>query len=343
MKKILKGFAIVTFVCLAAALLAIQYVHSLMDKPLNLAEAAYILEIKKGDTLSRLAYRLSDEGMISHPRLFTLYGRYYGYATQIKTGEYQVVPGDTALVLLDKLKRGTVIRYSLTLIEGHTLKDFRKQLEDTPKLESVLSGVSSSEIMTKLGVPEHHFEGYFYPDTYYYQKGDSDYDILKRSFIRMNDVLTEEWKNRAEDLPYKTPYEALIMASIVEKETGQPSERAKIASVFVRRLQKKMRLQTDPTVIYGLQERYQGNLTRRHLREKTPYNTYRIFGLPPTPIANPGKDAIHAALHPEPTNALYFVARGDGSHYFSATLEEHQKAVRQYQLKKKKNYRSSPR
>jgi len=343
MKKTFKVFYTLTFMGVIAALLAIWFVHSQMEKPLNLVETPYTIEINKGDTLSRLAYRLSDAGIISSPRLFTLYGRYYGYATQIQVGEYQVTSEESASELLDKLKRGAVIRYALTLVEGHTVKDFRRQLEDTPKLEGVLSGISSSEIMAKLGVPERHFEGFFYPDTYYYQKGDSDYDILKRAFVRMNNVLAEEWKNKAKDLPYDTPYDALIMASIVEKETGQPNERAKIASVFVRRLQKRMRLQTDPTVIYGLHERYKGNLTRRHLREKTPYNTYRILGLPPTPIANPGKDAIHAALHPEPTNALYFVARGDGSHYFSSSLLEHQKAVRQYQLKKKENYRSSPR
>mgnify|MGYP000117690741 FL=1 len=202
--------------------------------------------------------------------------------------------------------------------------------------------LSNQEIEKLLGLEAtSHLEGQFYPDTYNFHKGDSDLDILKRAHNRLKTILGEEWAARQKDLPLESAYEALILASIIEKETGVPEERPEIAGVFVRRLQKKMRLQTDPTVIYGLGDNYQGNITRKHLRQDTIYNTYRISGLPPTPIALVGRAAIHAALNPKPGKSLYFVAKGDGSHYFSATLEEHNKAVRKFQLKRRSDYRSS--
>ena len=195
------------------------------------------------------------------------------------------------------------------------------------------------ELVAPIGQPE----GFFFPDSYHYARGATDWDIVQRAHAQMRAILEQEWQGRAEDLPYETPYEALIMASIIERETGLPAEREEIAGVFVRRLLLGMRLQTDPTVIYGLGSNFDGNLKRKHLADKgNPYNSYRHSGLPPTPIALPGRADIHAALHPAAGDTLYFVARGDGGHVFSATLAEHEQAVRKYQLRRKKNYRSSP-
>jgi UPF0755 protein len=210
------------------------------------------------------------------------------------------------------------------------------------KLEQALVGLSDEEVMARLGKPDMHPEGRFFPDTYRYVKGMRDVDILKQASQRLEQVLTEEWETRAPDVPYDSPYKALIMASLVEKETGVPQERAQIAGVFVRRLALNMLLQTDPTVIYGLGDSYKGKLTREHLRQPTSYNTYVNSGLPPTPISMVGREAIHAALHPEPGKSLYFVARGDGTHVFSDDIDAHNRAVREYQLKRRADYRSSP-
>jgi UPF0755 protein len=244
--------------------------------------------------------------------------------------------------LLDLLISGKVVNYQITFPEGLSFKEWRSILAKQPKLTKKLPGLTVQELLQQLSLGNNHPEGWFFPDTYLYTAGDSDYDILLQAYTRMRKILAEEWKNKSEDLPFSTPYEALILASIVEKETGVGSERGEIAGVFVRRLKKGMRLQTDPTVIYGLGDKYQGNITRSHLKQPTPYNTYVINGLPPTPIAMPGQDAIHAALHPVKGKSLYFVAKGDGSHYFSATFKEHVQAVKRYQLKRRSNYRSSP-
>jgi UPF0755 protein len=234
------------------------------------------------------------------------------------------------------------IAYSIQFIEGSSYKDALVVLAADTKILQTLADLPEQEIVKRLGLePGSHLEGLFYPDTYHFHKGDSDLDILKRAHQRLKTILDQEWDSRQKDLPLESAYQALILASIIEKETGVPDERSEIAGVFVRRLQKKMRLQTDPTVIYGLGDRYQGNITRKHLRENTAYNTYRISGLPPTPIALVGREAIHAALNPKPGNSLYFVAKGDGSHYFSKTIEEHNKAVRKYQLRRRSDYRSS--
>lgn len=326
------------------------HVQTLFSKPLEFPEGRYALDVLPGSSFGRVTRQFERDGLFPYPRLLAFYGRYFGYSRNLKAGEYSIVSGSSMLDVLDILKSGAVVYHQLTLLEGQTFKAFRQQLLDTRNLEHNIDRLSDDDIMTKLGAAGVHPEGQFYPDTYFFQKNDSDFDILQRAYLRLQNVLQKEWRNRAkeasnatlEGLPYKTSYDALIMASIIEKETGQPSERAEIAAVFVQRLKKKMRLQTDPTVIYGLGERYQGNITRRHLREKTPYNTYRINGLPPTPIASVGRAAIYAALHPAKSTALYFVAKGDGSHKFSKTLKEHQQAVRQYQWKRKANYRSAP-
>ncbi|HEX8543689.1 MAG TPA: endolytic transglycosylase MltG, partial [Pseudomonas sp.] len=228
------------------------------------------------------------------------------------------------------------------LVEGWNFRQVRAALAKQPKLEQALTGLSDNELMAKLGHPDVYPEGRFFPDTYRYVRGMTDVELLKQAYNRLDEVLDEEWAKRAADVPYVDPYQALIMASLVEKETGVPQERGQIAGVFVRRLRLGMLLQTDPTVIYGLGERYNGKLTRAHLKEATPYNTYVIAGLPPTPISLVGREAIHAALNPVSGSSLYFVARGDGSHVFSADLDAHNAAVREYQLKRRADYRSSP-
>ena len=218
----------------------------------------------------------------------------------------------------------------------------RSALAKHEKIEQTLDGLSDSEVMAKLGHAGEFPEGRFFPDTYRFVRGMTDAQLLEKAYNRLEKVLAEEWQQRAPDLPYATPYEVLIMASLVEKETGVPQERGQIAGVFVRRMKIGMPLQTDPTVIYGLGERYNGKLTRAHLREPTPYNTYTIPGLPPTPIAMVGREAIHAALHPVSGSSLYFVAKGDGSHTFSDDLDAHNNAVREFQIKRRADYRSSP-
>jgi UPF0755 protein len=235
-----------------------------------------------------------------------------------------------------------MVQYSLTLVEGWNFRQVRAALAKDEKLEQTLNGLSDSQVMDKLGHSGIFPEGRFFPDTYRFVRGMTDADLLKKAYDRLDEVLAKEWNQRAADVPYTEPYQALIMASLVEKETGVPQERGQIAGVFVRRMEMGMLLQTDPTVIYGLGDRYNGKLTRAHLKEPTPYNTYMIAGLPPTPIAMVGREAIHAALNPADGNSLYFVARGDGSHVFSDDLDAHNNAVREFQINRRADYRSSP-
>lgn len=234
------------------------------------------------------------------------------------------------------------MRYRVTLVEGWTFRQALQKIRSEQKIVKSAAGSTVHAAARALGLEGGAVEGWIFPDTYVYRSGTTDIELLQQAYERMQQVLGEEWLAKGDRLPYKSPYEALIMASLIEKETGQPSERSQIAGVFVRRLNRGMRLQTDPAVIYGLGEGYNGNLTRAHLRQPTPYNTYVIRGLPPTPIALPGRAAIRAALNPEPGKSLYFVGKGDGSHHFSATLTEHNRAVREYQLKRRADYRSSP-
>jgi UPF0755 protein len=253
-----------------------------------------------------------------------------------------MLPGMTVEGLIDLWKRGEMVQYSVTLVEGWNFHQVRAALAKEEKLDNTLEGLSDSQVMEKLGHAGLFPEGRFFPDTYRFVRGMTDVELLKTAYDRLDEVLAKEWNQRATDLPYSDPYQALIMASLVEKETGVPQERGQIAGVFVRRMAIGMLLQTDPTVIYGLGDRYSGKLTRAHLKEPTPYNTYVIAGLPPTPIAMVGREAIHAALNPVAGNSLYFVARGDGSHVFSDDLDAHNNAVREYQLKRRADYRSSP-
>ncbi|WP_067521035.1 endolytic transglycosylase MltG [Endozoicomonas ascidiicola] len=313
------------------------------QKVLSTADSEFVVE--RGDSLGRVVRRLTNDQVIKYPGLFELLARVRGVATDIYAGEYLIAPDISNGELLTMLVQGDVHYYNVTLVEGFTLKELLADLNQQPKLSNpvqlnelatVISG--SIEGALKGG----HLEGQFYADTYSFESGSSVASILQRANKKLNAVLQKEWQARAEGVPYKTPYEALIMASIIEKETGVPSERPDIAGVFVRRLNKGMRLQTDPTVIYGMGDRYQGGLSRRHLREATDYNTYVIRGLPLTPIATVGREAIQAALNPSDGSALYFVARGDGTHQFSNTLVEHNRAVRKYQIsERRKDYRSS--
>ncbi|MFZ2208965.1 MAG: endolytic transglycosylase MltG [Porticoccaceae bacterium] len=312
-----------------------------LHRPLAIAPATEVLVIERGERLSHLSARLSADGILSFALPLRLYVRFSG-RERIHPGDYRLVPGDTALGLLEKLERGDVIRYSITFPEGRTLTQWRALLAKERLLVPLTRTLSAADLAADLGIDATNPEGWFSPNTYFFVAGDSDRDILLRAHRRLRDELDNAWRDRSAGLPYATPYEALIAASLVERETGLATERAQIAGVLVRRLQTGMRLQIDSTVIYGLGERYVGKLSRAHLTELNDYNTYMIAGLPPTPIANPGTDALRAALHPAPGNTLYFVARGDGSHQFSASLAEHQRSVRKYQLRRVENYRSTP-
>ncbi|BCR24238.1 endolytic transglycosylase MltG [Aquipseudomonas alcaligenes] len=315
--------------------------RSALDQPLKL-ESERLIEVVPGDTPGGLLNRLEGEGVLDGAFWLRLYWRFNLPGQALHSGEYRLIPQQNARDLLELWRRGEVVQYSLTLVEGWSFRQVRAALVRQEKLEQRLADLDDKALMDRLGLAGVSPEGRFFPDTYRYVRGMSDLDLLKQASARLDQVLDEEWARRADGLPYRKPYDALIMASMVEKETGVAEERGQIAGVFVRRLRTGMRLQTDPTVIFGLGERYNGNLTRAHLQQPTPYNTYVIDGMPPTPIALAGREAIHAALNPVAGKSLYFVARGDGSHVFSETLEQHNRAVREYQLKRRADYRSSP-
>jgi UPF0755 protein len=292
-----------------------------------------VFVLERGQSFRAFAEELERAGLVRHARLWSLLARLDGTATRIKAGEYRIGPGDTPDGLVARLIAHDVVTYRVSLIEGWRIAEAMAALARDPVLRHALDGVDPAELLGVLGLPGEHPEGLFFPDTYQFERGDSDADILRRAHGRMAQVLAQAWAQRAEGLPYGSPYEALIVASLIEKETGHEAERKRIAQVFVNRLRLGMRLQTDPTVIYGLGDRFDGDLTRAHLREDTPYNTYVRSGLPPSPIALPGARSIEAALHPEPGDYLYFVSRGNGTSHFSTTLEEHNRAVREYQLR----------
>ena len=338
----LKKLLLSLLILVGIAFLVVTQLQQRWQQPLAIAPEGYALTVGAGETLRALAKRLESDGVYRDGWMLRLYGRWTGLDQQIKRGEYLVPAGTNPETLLLLLKSGKVVSYQVTLPEGITLARALQILAEVPELEHTLGGVEDLRIR-ELIAPHSSPEGLFFPDSYQFERGASDLDILRRARTAMQRILEAEWQGREEDLPYTDAYEALIMASIVERETGMASERPEIAGVFVRRMHKNMRLQTDPTVIYGLGEAFDGNLKRSHLKDDSnPYNTYRHKGLPPSPIALPGRAAIHAALHPKEGSTLYFVARGDGGHYFSDTLAEHQRAVRKYQLQRRENYRSSP-
>lgn len=314
---------------------------SALEQPLNLTQEQ-LLDVPAGATPTGTFNRLEADKTLQDAFWLRLYWRFNMAGQPLHSGEYRMTPGMTAQDLIGLWQRGEVVQYSLTLVEGWNFRQVRSALAKHEKIEQTLDGLSDSEVMAKLGHPGEFPEGRFFPDTYRFVRGMTDAQLLEKAYDRLEKVLAQEWDKREADLPYDDPYKALIMASLIEKETGVPQERGQIAGVFVRRMKIGMPLQTDPTVIYGLGERYNGKLTRAHLREPTPYNTYTIPGMPPTPIAMVGREAIYAALHPVAGSSLYFVAKGDGSHTFSDTLDAHNNAVREYQIKRRADYRSSP-
>ncbi|MBI5782957.1 MAG: endolytic transglycosylase MltG [Gammaproteobacteria bacterium] len=308
----------------------------------SLKPGTEIYDVKPGMTLRAFARELSARGVLPESHSFVWLAHLTGHDRDLKSGEYRFRDGMTASELLDQVVAGRVIEYPVVLVEGWTFQQFLAALAEAPKLTHTLSGLSAPAIMERLGHPGEHPEGRFFPDTYYYSAGKTDTMILANAYDKMQRLLQHEWEGRENNLPLKNVYEALILASIVEKETGRGDERRLIAGVFLNRLRHGMRLQTDPTVIYGMGKMFDGNLRLRDLRRDGPYNTYTRKGLPPTPVAMPGKDALQAVLHPMITGAVFFVSRGDGSHEFSSTLDEHNKAVLKYQLKSKPRHASPP-
>ena len=310
----------------AAGVFYLQYQKAL-NAPL-VAEGDGIITVKRGDTLASLNRELVQRGVIHSDWVLPVYARLNPQAANIKAGDYRIDASASLPSLMNDITNGKVVVYNITVVEGKTFKDLRASLVQTAGIEHTLNDKTDAQIATLLGI-DGSPEGWFMPETYQFHRGSSDLELLKRMYGEMQRTLEQEWPNRADGLPLANPYQALILASIIEKETGVASERPQIAGVFVRRLQKDMLLQTDPSVIYGAAD-YHGDLTRKHLQTDTPYNTYINKGLPPTPIALPGKASIQAALHPADGDSLYFVADGKGGHTFSATYEEHPQAVARY-------------
>jgi len=341
-KRFLRFFAVFTlFSSLIVGILSAAAAYWWLHRP-NLNLEPLVVDIQQGDTLNGLAERWQSQGWVESALALKVAAKIVGAGRDIRAGEFIVPAQLNSFELLSFLASAQARTYRLTLIEGRPLSEAVEVLQHADHLKQDLGELSVGRISEFLALEQHH-EAQLYPDTYVYHRNEPVSSVIRQAHDRLNTVLAEEWKQRAQGLPYKTPYEALVMASIIEKETGVASERPVIAGVFVRRLQKNMRLETDPTVIYGLGDSFSGNLTRAHLRDRSnPYNTYRNKGLPPGPIALAGRAAINAALHPAPGTELYFVAKGDGSHYFSSTLSEHNEAVRRYQLSRREDYRSAP-
>ncbi len=310
-------------------------IYSQMHAELTLTEPETII-FSRGSSIRTLANQLIEKDLLENKNYFLIWGKLNRQETRLQAGEYVITPGLSLAELLNNMVAGNVVQHDLALIEGYTFRQILETIWQNPIITKQLENLSDEEIMTALGHEGEHPEGRFYPDTYYISRGVSDIELLNRAYDEMSRILEEEWLQREQNLPLKSSYEALILASIVEKESAIAEERPLIAGLFINRLRKKMRLQTDPTVIYGIKN-YDGNIRFRDLRKDTPYNTYTRHGLPPTPIALPGREAIHATLHPDKTKYLYFVAYGNGSgkHVFSTNLKDHEKAVDRYQRKKK--------
>ncbi|KFX26824.1 endolytic transglycosylase MltG [Ralstonia solanacearum] len=300
-------------------------------QPVSLSSSPLEVVIKPNSSVISVARQLEHGGVGVQPQLFSLVARATGRATSLKAGGYELEAGATPLSILDKMARGEVTHYVVTVIEGWSMRQMRAAVDAEPALRHETAGLPETELMRRIGAAEPNGEGLFFPDTYLFARGSSDVDLYRHAYQAMQKRLADVWSRRAPGLPYRTPYEALTMASIIEKETGQKQDRPMVASVFVNRLRKNMLLQTDPTVIYGIGAGFDGNLRKRDLLADTPYNTYTRIGLPPTPIALPGMASLDAAMNPAPSDALYFVARGDGTSQFSTNLADHNRAVNKYQ------------
>ncbi len=318
----------VTLVVAAAAVVAWR----MYEAPLAMKAARVEVRVAPGASARSIAHQLQQAGVTVNADAFVAAARASKATQSLRAGRYEFNRGMSIETVLDKLRRGDVLRERITIVEGWNFRDMRAALSAQQDLRADSAKMTDAEILRAIGATETHPEGLFAPDTYVYDPGSSDLEVFHQAYRAQATALQQEWERRDGDVPYDSAYEALIMASIVEKETGQHGERRRIAGVFANRLKRRMLLQTDPSVIYGIGEKFDGNLRKRDLETDSPYNTYTRAGLPPTPIALPGRAAIAAALSPEPTRALYFVARGDGTSYFSETLAEHNRAVNKYQL-----------
>lgn len=327
----MKRVALLVMAALLATAALWWHGQQLLLQPLRL-DGERFLQVERGDALQPVLARLAADGVLDGPRRVVWSARLRGRELGIKAGEYRLHGGMRVTELIDTLVAGRTVLHGMTIVEGWTFLQLRRALADHPALRQTLQGVDGAGLMALLGRPGRHPEGWFFPETYLFERGASDLEFLERALAAMEAHLADAWAERDGGLPYDDPYEALILASLVEREAAIRDERPVIAGVFVRRLQRGMRLQTDPSVMYGLGPAFEGRLRAVHLRTDTPYNTYTRHGLPPTPIAMPGASAIDAAVRPAAGDALYFVSRGDGSHHFSATLEEHNRAVERYIL-----------
>lgn len=326
-----KLIATVTLMIALGALCAWWLVYAWADRSGPLLEPV-VVEIEPGTGFGRMAGDLERLGVVESAALFSVLARFEDAAESVRAGEYRFAPAVAPNSVLRQLVNGDVTVYKMQILEGWSVADLLEAAGKTLTLEPTLAGTDAGELLPRLGLGSGYAEGQFFPDTYHYVKGATDAEVLRTAYRKMQSVVETEWNGRAQDLPYRNQSDALVMASLIEKETGLPEDRAKVAGVFVRRLKQGMLLQTDPSVIYGLGREFDGNLTRAHLDADGPYNTYTRRGLPPTPIALPGRAAIHAALHPAQEGFMFFVARGDGSSEFSVTLAEHLEAVRRFQL-----------
>lgn len=332
MSRLLIVVAAIVLVFLAALGIGVWQLERFMDEPVSVSQEGVSFDIPAGSSFASVSRRLVEQGVISSDYWFRLHARRSGEASAIQAGEYLIEAGATPRSILEQFTSGAVRLYSFTIVEGWNHRDLLLALHNNKAITASMTDEDWPALLSELGAEVPHPEGLFLPETYHFARATTDREILSQAYNLMQQVLAEEWQARDSSTPVKSAYDALTLASIVEKETARADERPRIAGVFARRLEKRMRLQTDPTVIYGIGAGFDGNLTRTHLRTDTPYNTYTRHGLPPTPIAMPGRAAINAALNPLPGDELYFVATGlgDGSHRFSKTKAEHDAAVQEY-------------